>query len=242
MKNQFSTAILLVVVLLISGCTEAKVEKPVSVLRPNTVTTVKANGEYFTSQINKIDNQIVMWTSRWEDQIVARQKMFQNIFPVAVSQEGSSYYNEFEKDQLEPLFPLTIGKEVAFDGVQYHSKNEEGVPFWAIISVVGSGAIVVKDQKHDVVIINIIMETEVEGVVNRDITTLWHAKELGLNLRVKQKRLGGASSSAVKFEVVDIYFPDRSPEDIKNVGTTRINYQDNKGEISNLVVLNEAKL
>jgi hypothetical protein len=232
----------LLLAIMLSSCSAPVVETPTTVLRPNIVTTVKSFGEYFHSEIVDIDGPIVVWESSWDGQVVVLEKMFQNIFPVSINEGRSSFYNEFDKSQLEPLFPLKIGNQVIFEGVQYHSKNHAGAMFWAAISVTGSDTIKIDREIYEVLVINIVTQTVVENAIQINRVTLWHASDLGINLRTKyQNKLGDDISQPVKFEVVKIEFPEGLRGQRNNVGTTRINHETVQPEDNNLVVLNEAK-
>ena len=215
----------LVLLVAVSACSPPEVEKPTSVLRPNIVTTIKAYGEYFSSEIIKIDGSAVIWESSWGGQVVVRQKLFQNIFPISINDEEASVYNEFDGAKLEELFPLKLGNEIVFEGLQYNSNTEGAVPFWAIVSVDGVKTIDVEGESYETLVINIVIETEAANTRNTSITTIWHANRIGVNLRSKhQNIIGGNPNQVIKFEVVNIDFPDQLREEGKNVGTTRINY------------------
>ncbi len=247
MKPQFSfigtIASLLVGLLVLSSCSPSEVEKPTSVLRENTITTVKAFGESFRSEIVKIDGQVVVWENRWGKHVLTLQKRFQNIFPIWTSEGESSVYNDFDKTQLDALFPLAVGKEVVFEGLQYRLEADEGAMFWAAISVVGTDTRKVQGEVYDVLIIDIITETIIENTISRRTTTLWHATELGLNLKTKYShQLGVNAMPTVKFEVVKISFPDGYRDEERGVGTIRVHYEDaDKDEENNMAVLNETQ-
>lgn len=228
-KKQLARVFTILATFFLASCTEPELEKPTLVLQEGMVSTVKAFGEYFSSEVVEIDEQVVAWESSWEGQVVLKQKLYQNIFPIAVTSDTSTLYYRFDHKNLEPLFPLRVGASVKFNGTHYHSKNQSGVPFWAVISVKSKGIFKFEGKPYETFLIKIVTDTKIDNGKIRNLTTLWHAKDLGVNLKVKQQTLGEGVDKPTTFETVKVEFPDQQ-ETIRGVGTTRINFETSKVE------------
>lgn len=219
------------------SCAPEDVETPVSKLRIGTVQTVKSYGEYFKSEIINIDDNIVVWENRWDEHFASKHKVYQNIFSVWELRGETSYFYSFGHSELDALFPLKVGNEVMFEGMLQRGGYSAGLPFWAKIEVEKNSQIVLEGTKYDVLVINITIEYQTAEGPSRSKTTLWHAVDIGINLKTKY-HFDGRSYTA---NVVKLRLPDGRRDDGGNVGTTLINHSPAVSKQEQLIVLNEAQ-
>ena len=222
-------------IMMLFSCAPEKTPTPASILTEGTIKTVKAYGEYFKSEIIKIENGLIVWENRWDEQIISKQKTYQNIFTVWGVEGEGSYYYEFDHSLMDTLFPLTVGTEIVFEGLR-HSRDVSA-PFWAMVSVENRETTSFQDKDYDVVVINITIEYQTDEGPKRSVRALWHAVDLGINVKTKYQFEGHKfTTSVVKLEL-----PDNMRDERSNVGTTLIEYKPNNNEQEQVVVLNKAQ-
>ena len=235
--TQFKLFIAVLSLGLVLSCSPEKTDTPSSILQLGTIKTVKAYGEYFSSEIIKIEDGLVVWESRWDERLVSKQKKYQNIFNVWGREGDSSYFNKFDHGVIDALFPLTVGSEIVFEGLRFSGDMDVGQPFWAKIAVEDTSEYILNNETYGVFIINITVEHQTTAGPKRTTRTLWHASELGINVKTKYLFEGHKYTT----RVVKLELPDSMRDERNNVGTTLINFKPENNDQQEIVVLNEAQ-
>lgn len=167
----------------LAACDEVQRADPGPPLAEGTVVVTKVSGNHYKSEAARVENGFVTWVYYWKKKPVAKFKSYRGLMNIFSEEEGFRRWVEFDKQQVDQLFPLEVGREVTIAGRQHLEKERLDFPFTATLSVRGRDKVQIKDQTYPVFVIDLtFVEHREQGAVEM-AKTLWYSPELELALK-----------------------------------------------------------
>lgn len=200
-------AILLAVALAVAACGAADSgDVPDAYpLEPGFAATIDMAGQLYEMEVGAVDDGLATITYFWKDEPVSVRRDYRGLYALSGSDGRLAFSNDFDVTQIDALFPLEPGKEIAFAGRTSWSGAEAEGTLLVTMAVLESDEIAVDGERHPVFRIRVLTEMRVGGRTRTIVRLLSYAPELGLPLTVDTEEEGASS----RWRVIAIDPPGR---------------------------------
>ncbi|TNE64595.1 MAG: hypothetical protein EP335_06980 [Alphaproteobacteria bacterium] len=144
---------------------------------------IKGYNQEMTAEITDVKGKLVVTEFQWQGGDSVVRGYYRGLFPVSGRSKTYHWEAEFDESKLEPLFPLAVGKEVAFSGTSRDVESGSAANFWASLSVIGEKVIELPNGARKVYVVDIITEYRKENLVKRKTNTVYYDPELSMVLK-----------------------------------------------------------
>lgn len=186
---------------------------------------IKMHGQDVVAEVTQVIDKLVTMEFRdWQGGVLREVNLYRGLFPIGGVDQGLRYEATFDKDVLEEIFPLQVGKSTGIQGTVYYIDGGQTADFWASIEVVGENTIALKDGPKRTMVVEIEWEFKWKGVTRRKTDTIYFDPESSMIL----KSVIRADNYQNYWVVVSVDEPDRPsglparPQQQRRSGTVMI--------------------
>lgn len=189
--------------LALSSCDDLPRQPSSGLPEVGTRAVIKQHSFEIISEVVDITDNLVTFDYFWNGEKVYSQKYYKGLFSVWSQEENAINEIDYDPQQLDALFPLSVGKEISFNTVL--SKVTEGVRenLSVTLSVVKETILPVDGEDHKVFIIDVARLSE-NG--QRQYATLYYSAVDGMVL----KSVSRSSNSQSFWRVLKLERPDNN--------------------------------
>ncbi|MCJ9429816.1 hypothetical protein [Kordiimonas marina] len=144
---------------------------------------IKGYGQEMTAEIREVKGKLVTTEFQWQGGETAIRSYYRGLYAVSGRGKGYHWEADFDEAKLEPLFPLTVGKEVSFSGTSRDIDRGTSADFWTNLSVVDQKTIELPTGARKVFVVDIVTEYHKGNVVKRKTNTVYFDPKLSMVLK-----------------------------------------------------------
>jgi hypothetical protein len=167
----------------LASCDPPAVDVEEPALQVGTIANVKIFGHHYKAEVTSANEGYVVWSYSWKQTPVYKFKTYRGLMTVFSVEEGFKRSSTFDRETLDALFPLEVGKEASLEGINWSEREGVESPFWVNIFVREKTTIKIKKSEYPVYIIDFsFIEDHPDGTKNY-IKTIWYSAEMETSLR-----------------------------------------------------------
>lgn len=145
---------------------------------------IKMHGQDVVAEVTEVTGRIVKTEFKdWRGSSIREVDLYRGLFPIGGIDQGLRYESQFDQNDLEPLFPLKVGKSVGVGGTINYIDGGESAEFWAHIEVVGEKNVELKRGPQLTFIVEIEWEFKWNGLMRRKTDTVYFDPEHSMILK-----------------------------------------------------------
>lgn len=168
----------------VSGCEAVEPLSDTPGALVGTRANIKMHGQDVVAEVTRVLGRIVTTEFKdWRGSSIREVNLYRGLFPVGGVDQGLRYETRFDENDLEPLFPLKVGKSVGVGGKIHYIDGGESAEFWTHIEVVGEKTVDLKNGPQPTFVVQIEWEFKWNGLVRRKTDTVHFDPEHSMILK-----------------------------------------------------------